>query len=346
MATQQSAVTGRRTRSPLRSIISAQAPFSRELARIEDEKLLRDEELDLVRKRILSDEEQAAEARKISTASTIVSGGLGLAQLAPEGLLGGIASGVGQALGFTEVAAATAPTLVEAAALAETATATGIGTTIGKALPGLAVATGLQLARPNIEEFTEEQVGTSAVPVANIAGRAGQGAAIGGTIGGPAGAAAGAIIGGAIGVSEETFGWMDEQLGTTAATVLNPVGALTGWLDDQGVCIIITACTDRDSPEVEIAREYRDIFMTPQQLRGYYMIAERFVPTLKRRSTIKDWVKRRIVDRWIEFAKWSLGMTNDKPSFLSSVLSLGFLSLCNRVGQQRFSYMRLNGEVF
>lgn len=227
MATQQAAVTGIRRRSPLRSIISAQAPFSRELARIEEEKDLRERELELFRKRILTEEEQAASARKISTASTIVSGGLGLAQLAPEGFFGGVVSGIGG----SQVAVPASEAALAAIGPGETILAGGaqvagiggskLGAAVGKALPGIAIATGLELSRRNVEEFVEEQVGTTAATGVNIFGRALQGAALASIIPG-----IGTLFGGVVGL----VAGVAEEAGSAIGDVIDNV---SNWFSDH-----------------------------------------------------------------------------------------------------------------
>ncbi len=122
------------------------------------------------------------------------------------------------------------------------------------------------------------------------------------------------------------------------------VTALTnpaGWLLSK--CIIVTACTDPHSPEVEIAREYRDKFMSPDQLRGYYMIAEAVMPWVVRH---RAFVKKAFVNRLVEYGSYHLGKTEKRPSRAACAVACGFLSLCRLVGKHRESFIRCNGEVF
>jgi len=108
-------------------------------------------------------------------------------------------------------------------------------------------------------------------------------------------------------------------------------------------CIIITACTDTHSPEVEIAREYRDRFLTPDQLRGYYMIAEKILPFVTKH---KGFFKKYLVDNLIEYGRYALDKTSDKPSIPSRIITRLFIGLCWTVGQTRKSFVRANGEVY
>jgi hypothetical protein len=121
--------------------------------------------------------------------------------------------------------------------------------------------------------------------------------------------------------------------------VLNPIG----FVEEEAGCIIVTACTDRNSPEVELTREYRDRFLTPDQLRGYYMIAETILPYVKKHKTF---VKRILVDNLIEYGRYALDKTSDRPSIASRIITRTFLCLCKLVGRTRKQFIRANGEVF
>jgi hypothetical protein len=196
-------------------------------------------------------------------------------------------------------------------------------------IPGIAGSVLIEVARKPIADFTEEQIGTSAKHAANIATRAGQGFLIAGP--------AGAVIGAGVGIVEESWGWIEDQ---------TPVGQATDWLDEQGICIIVTACYGADSGQVGLLREYRDRFMDNQMLRGYYMLAERIVPLMKQSPEFMEMIKTGLVDRWIKYAEYHLGCSDKPPRLLDRFVSEGFLALCHRIGKQRVSYMRVNGEVF
>lgn len=123
----------------------------------------------------------------------------------------------------------------------------------------------------------------------------------------------------------------------TIMDVANPLG----WAFKQLGCIIVTACTDRHSPEVEIAREYRDRFMSPEQLRGYYMIAETVMPWVVRH---RAFVKKHLVDRLVEYGSYHLGKTEKVPCRASSCVTRGFLMLCGFAGRRKRVFVRCNGE--
>jgi hypothetical protein len=132
------------------------------------------------------------------------------------------------------------------------------------------------------------------------------------------------------------------DVGNVAALIMT--GGLSGLVDS--ICIIVTACTNPYSYEVEVAREYRDKFLTQDQLRGYYMLAEKIVPAIKENAKIKRFVKRHLVDNLIEYGEYALGKTTFKPSLKSKIISKSFLSLIKLIGKTRKSYTRKNGEVY
>ena len=131
------------------------------------------------------------------------------------------------------------------------------------------------------------------------------------------------------------------------AAVGGPVGAvaggIAGWFSGGG-CIIVTACTDRHSPEVEIAREYRDKFLDPVTLRGYYMIAEKVVPVITRFSLVKWFVKRFLVDNLIAYGRHALDK-GPRPKPTARAVTKVFLRLCGSIGSRRASFVRCNGEI-
>jgi len=110
-------------------------------------------------------------------------------------------------------------------------------------------------------------------------------------------------------------------------------------------CIIITACTSPDSYEVKIAREFRDKKMTEEQVRGYYIFAELLVPVIEKSDELKEYTKKYLVDRLVDFGEWALGKKQNKPSQISCIVTLSFLNMCKDIGIQRTSYVRNNGEV-
>lgn len=138
--------------------------------------------------------------------------------------------------------------------------------------------------------------------------------------------------------ADDPSGW-----GTAANVVLNPVGAIVDFIEDA--CIIVTACTNRNSEEVDITRQYRDRYLDQDQLRGYYWLAEKIVPKLNSEKRIK-FCKKHLVDKLVEYGSYKLGITEVKPSIKSTIVSKVFLGTIKSIGYMLPQYIRLNGEVY
>lgn len=158
---------------------------------------------------------------------------------------------------------------------------------------------------------------------------------------GASGAAAGALAGAAL------TSWSGP-----GAIVGAALGGLVGAVSDG--CIIVTACTSADSDEVNVARQYRDKFLTPEQLRGYYMIAEKIVPLIVRFPLVRRIVKRFLVDNLVVYGRHALAQIGIGRSLHPELLTPGpaatiitrvFLALCRVVGNRKTSFVRCNGEI-
>jgi|GEM_PF-4793140 hypothetical protein len=118
-----------------------------------------------------------------------------------------------------------------------------------------------------------------------------------------------------------------------------------------GCCIIVTIATNPTmkkqitEEEVDITRAYRDAFMPPWQLRGYYMVAEQLVPRMLKSERFMRWIKENIVDHLVPFCAWKTGQRK-RPSLNTIIRVKAFLGLCSCVGMTRTSFTRCNGEVF
>jgi len=113
-----------------------------------------------------------------------------------------------------------------------------------------------------------------------------------------------------------------------------------------GGCIIVTACTDRNSPEVNVTRQYRDMFLTPGQLRGYYWLAEKLVPRMQKSDSLCKYMKKHLVDHLIRYGEYKLDLTEKKPSIMDRVTSNIFLAVIKTIGFAIPKYVRINGEVY
>jgi len=131
---------------------------------------------------------------------------------------------------------------------------------------------------------------------------------------------AGTIAGGAA-------GWaIGAKIGSVGGPLGMAIGAGIGGIIGGG-CIIISACTDPDSYEVNIAREYRDSYMSLEELIGYYTLARLVVPIMP-----KKLVKRYLVDRLVDYGEVILERKKRLRFTSSYWITTGFLKLCEGIG--------------
>ncbi len=109
----------------------------------------------------------------------------------------------------------------------------------------------------------------------------------------------------------------------------NPAGFVFGKVLG---CIIISACTSPDSYEVEIARKYRDRYMTLVELTGYYALCPHVAPLIHKYPMVKKIVKKVLVDRLVDYGAWKLGLKDKMKYRTSGAVKTMFLGLCRLIG--------------
>jgi hypothetical protein len=156
-----------------------------------------------------------------------------------------------------------------------------------------------------------------------------------------AGAASGAATGAVVGSIVPGIG---TGIGALVGGVAGAVGG-SGVLEDA--CIIVTASTSRDSEEVMIARRYRDEKMSPEEIRGYYIIAEPVAERMGKDPEYKAIIKVALVEPMIAYGKYCLGipMNAMAPTPEEVDVTHRFLDMCRVLGSMVSSFKRSNGEV-
>ena len=137
--------------------------------------------------------------------------------------------------------------------------------------------------------------------------------------------------------SRSKKGALGVAAGTIIGTLINPgygtaIGAAIGGLAEN--CIIISACTSKNSYETNIAREFRNKYMSGYQLGGYYAIAHRIAPIMEKSHLLKLFLKKFLVNRLIDYGEYILGYKPKIRLRTSEMITGGFLSLCGYVGMQ------------
>jgi len=113
-----------------------------------------------------------------------------------------------------------------------------------------------------------------------------------------------------------------------------PVGAVIGGAAGliASKCIIITACTDPHSYEVNLARIYRDKVLTEQCLGGYYAICPLVVPLIHRSPMFKHLIKRVLVDRLVDEFEHHFGIIERRKYRTTRFIVPAFLGFCDVIG--------------
>jgi len=110
--------------------------------------------------------------------------------------------------------------------------------------------------------------------------------------------------------------------------LFNPLGGIL-----KHGCIIVSACTGRNSYEVNVTRKYRDRYMDEQTLTGYYALCIFIVPFIQKHPLFRRIVKRALVDRLVDYGEWKLDMKPGMKYATSGVVKRMFLGLCRHVGR-------------
>lgn len=289
----------------------------------------------MMEERIALDKEARREAEKDAS----IAKGLGVAdlgvkaypylsKLAAGKTATGVASGVTQAAVDTGVGASIVPGTTTAVS---GATEAGVGSKLVNAGGGFLAS----MAPSAVGYFAGKAGGTrSTREIGKLGGMVKGKTAREMVGGGIKGAVAGMTTGAAIGA-------MGGPIGVVGGGIY---GLLSGIAGGTGKCIIITICTEENSEDVKVAREYRDKFMDKEMLRGYYMIADKIVPILEKSKLMRTIIRHILVKPMIAFGRKELGYSKSAGIIPEIVTGL-FLFLCHWIGSRRSEFVRINGEV-
>jgi hypothetical protein len=101
------------------------------------------------------------------------------------------------------------------------------------------------------------------------------------------------------------------------------------------LCIIISACTSPDSYEVNLSRVFRDTFLGPVTLAGYYALARLVAPAINKVRAVRWLVYTGLVKRLVDYGEWILGLKSKRELALSETVAKGFLGLCTFLGRMK-----------
>lgn len=109
-----------------------------------------------------------------------------------------------------------------------------------------------------------------------------------------------------------------------------------------GCCFIMLEARYGNGVMDEVVRRYRDEHVTPRNRRGYYKLAEVFVPLMRRSKLFKFAVSKLFADPLVSFAKWHYGQ--NKHGWLFKPVKRFWLKMFDLLGED-VPFIRENGEV-
>jgi hypothetical protein len=92
----------------------------------------------------------------------------------------------------------------------------------------------------------------------------------------------------------------------------------------------------------EVVRRYRDEHVTPRNRRGYYKLAEVFVPLMRKSKLFKFAVSKLFADPLVSFAKWYYGQ--NRHGWMFKPVKKFWMNVFDLLGED-VPFIRENGEV-
>jgi hypothetical protein len=109
-----------------------------------------------------------------------------------------------------------------------------------------------------------------------------------------------------------------------------------------GCCFIMLEARYGNGVMDEVVRRYRDEHVTPRNRRGYYKLAEVFVPLMRKSKLLKFAVSKLFADPAVSYAKWHYGQ--NKHGWLFKPVQAFWMKMFNLLGED-VPFIRENGEV-
>jgi len=109
-----------------------------------------------------------------------------------------------------------------------------------------------------------------------------------------------------------------------------------------GCCFIMLEARYGNGVMDKVVRRYRDEHVTPRNQRGYYKLAEVFVPLMRKSKLFKFAVSKLFADPSVSYAKWYYGQ--NKHGWLFKPVQAFWMKIFNLLGED-VPFIRENGEV-
>lgn len=209
---------------------------------------------------------------------------------------------------------------------AVTTTGLAIGNAVGGNVGTTAGTTGGGLAG----------MGSGAAGVAATAAATGSG--MGGIGGGSSGGgSSGGGVGGGSGI-----GGMGTGAAGAAASAAAGAGGGGGGGGGGGCCFIMLEARYGDGTMDAVVRRYRDEKITDHNKRGYYKLAEVFVPLMRQSKLFKFMVAKTFADPLVSYGKWHYGQ--NKHGWIFKPVERFWMKVFNTLGSDT-KFIRENGET-
>lgn len=174
-------------------------------------------------------------------------------------------------------------------------------------------------------------------PAAVASGGGGGGGGYGGGGGGSTGAVSHAVSGGTLG---GTMGISTSSLGGIGSGGSAASGG--GGGGGGGCCFIMLEARYGNGTMDRVVRRYRDEKITDRNKRGYYKLAEVFVPLMRKSKLFSFIVVKTFADPAVCYAKWYYG--ENKWGWIFKPLEKFWMSLFDTLGSDT-KFIRENGET-
>jgi hypothetical protein len=172
--------------------------------------------------------------------------------------------------------------------------------------------------------------------VGTASGGGGGSSSGGGGGGGSTGAVSSAVSGGTLG---GTMGIGTSSLGGVGSGGSSGGGSSGGG---GGCCFIMLEARYGDGTMDTVVRRYRDEKITDRNKRGYYKLAEVFVPLMRESKLFKFMVAKTFADPLVSYGKWHYG--ENRHGWIFKPIERFWMKVFNVLGNDT-KFIRENGET-
>jgi len=186
----------------------------------------------------------------------------------------------------------------------------------------------------------------AAVASGDGGGGGGRGVGTGGG-GGGGGTAGGGVGGGGGNTGATSFGVSGGTLGGSMGIGTSSLGGVGSGSSGGGggggsCCFIMLEARYGDGTMDAVVRRYRDEKITDHNKRGYYKLAEVFVPLMRQSKLFKFMVAKTFADPLVSYGKWHYGQ--NKHGWIFKPVERFWMKIFNVLGNDT-KFIRENGET-